>query len=128
MPSGHPAVQWDLQRETGDVVDLLQVEQASTRGQFWFKGKEYPVKRMFGESVEGPAETVADRLRTTWKDRQKYIRVLFLAGGGATVLAPAFLRRNMPVEILPDAQFANAKGFLSLAVRREAVSQKARPA
>jgi plasmid segregation protein ParM len=122
------AAQRELQQEVRDVVDLLQVEEAFARGRFWFKGKEYPVKQVFTDSVEGLAETVADRLRTTWKDRQKYIRVLFLAGGGATALAPAFLRRNMPVEILPDAQFANARGFLGLAARREAVSQKARPA
>lgn len=120
------AAQRELQQMTGDVIDILEVEQAFTRGKFWFKGKEYLVSTIFADCVEGLAETIADRLRVAWKDRQKYIRVLFLAGGGANALAPAFTRRQMPVQVVSDAQFANAKGFLSLAARKEAAERKAR--
>ena len=120
------AAQRVLQQETGDVIDLLQVEQAFARGKFWFRGKEHPVDTIFGDCVEGLAETIADRLRVAWKDRQKYIRTLFLAGGGAAILAPAFLRRKMPVHVLPDGQLANARGFLSLAARKEAAERKVR--
>jgi len=118
------AAQRELQQMTGDVIDLLEVERAVTRGKFWFKGREYPINSIVANCAEGLAETIADRLRVAWKDRQKYIRTLFLAGGGGSVLAPAFARREMPVEVLPDAQFANARGFLSLAARKEATAER----
>jgi plasmid segregation protein ParM len=120
------AAQRELQQMSGDVIDLLEVEQAVTRGKFWFKGREYPVNTVFADCVEDLAETIADRLRVVWKERQKYIRVLFLAGGGGSALAPAFGRRQMPVHVLPNGQFANARGFLSLAARKEAAERKVR--
>lgn len=122
------AVQKNLQEKAGDVIDLLEVERAVGQGKLWFKGREYPITDTVAECADGLAETIADRLRAVWKERQKYIRVLFLAGGGATALAPTFLRRKMPVVPVTDPQFANANGFLSLAARREVLLQKARTA
>jgi len=126
MNDVYVAAQRELQQMVGDVVDLMEVERAVTKGKFWFKGKEYPVQSIVSDCIEGLAETIADRLRIVWKDRQKYIRVLFLAGGGGSLLAPAFRRRRLPVQVLPDAQFANARGFLRLAGRKEASQRKVR--
>ncbi|MGB9866544.1 MAG: hypothetical protein ACPLPR_01350 [Bacillota bacterium] len=117
------AVQHRVQEIVGDVVDVLQVEQAMERGKLWFRGREYRLGELCEESAEVLAEAVAERLRMTWKDRGKYLRVLFLAGGGAKVLEGALSRRQFPVQLLPDAQFANARGFLNLAARREAAAQ-----
>jgi len=109
-------VQIALQEETGDVLDNLKVEEAVHRGKLWLKGKAYSVSGHLRTAKSVLARTIADRLQNAWRDRTKYIRMVLLAGGGASFLGDELRIPDTAVRVLPDAQFANTLGFLAATV------------
>ncbi len=63
------------------------------------------------------AKTISNRISAYWKNPQ-LIKTIFLAGGGA-ILLDEYLKEEYPQSyLIPDPQFANARGFYKLAVMR----------
>lgn len=109
-------VQIALQEETGDVLDNLKVEEAVNRGTMWLRGKAYDVGRHLSAAKSVLSRTITDRLQSAWRDQTKYIRTVLLAGGGAAFLQDTLRLEDTSLCVLPEAQFANALGFLAATV------------
>ncbi len=122
-------VQNEIQNETGRVIDLLKVEGAALSGRLWFMGREIDIAAKSEPLGKKVAENIADRLRLAWRDQRRFLRCLYVAGGGAETLARHLETGESPVECIPDPQYANARGFLGVATAKErkAVAAPVRP-
>ncbi|MCR4425009.1 MAG: ParM/StbA family protein [Firmicutes bacterium] len=112
-------VQSEIQGETGHVVDLLKVEGGVLTGRLWFMGREIDVAAKSERLGKRVAETIADRLMLAWRDQRRFLRCLYVAGGGAATLAHYLETGDSPVQCIPDPQYANARGFVCAAAVKE---------
>lgn len=119
MSDVYTSVQKALQQSIGDTIDILLIEKVISRGKLWYSGSEYDLGSYISSASDMLAHTITDRLSQVWRGNEKTIRMVFLAGGGANLLVKALKLHGLPVQILPNAQFANARGFLGMITRRE---------
>lgn len=109
----YEAVRTSLQRETGLMIPAGMVEQAlAGHGSLPIRGKEYPVQPLFVEAARAIASRIEADLRRAWADRIDFLGAILLAGGGGAALAPFLALPG--AQVVPDAVFANAHGFLVL--------------
>lgn len=107
------AVQDEIKREVGMAPNPEWVEEAVIRGiPLTFDRRKFDVPGMVAAKSAQLAELVASRVARRWSDCLKRLEVVFLAGGGATLVQGA-VSRLARCEVLPDSQFANAAGFLA---------------
>lgn len=77
------------------------------------KKRKINVKRLIEEAREQTGKAITQNILANWSEKINMVENIYLAGGGAK----EFEFKDLCGEILPDACFANALGFLELAKR-----------
>jgi plasmid segregation protein ParM len=80
-------------------------------GQIWFRGEKVDLSETLKEKRRVVARAIVDGVMAAWGDRADFVRQVYLAGGGVLEL-PELANMLKGSSIVPDAQFANALGFL----------------
>lgn len=111
----HRAVQMALVGITKAEVDPAEVETAIKGGAIWYGGNMYDVAKIAEEARHEVARAIKDRVTLAWGPKAKYFAAVYLAGGGAEELKPHLADYHPAQVIVPEAQFANALGFLKVA-------------
>jgi hypothetical protein len=60
-------------------------------------------------------------IRRRWRDHEKKLKVVYLAGGGASIIREG-VSEFANCEIIRNAQFANAKGYLQKGILMNGLS------
>ncbi|MBM7854926.1 plasmid segregation protein ParM [Desulfohalotomaculum tongense] len=115
----HEAISAEYQTRTGTPLAAVDVHQLiNNKGKIFFYGNEIDLSDALKKIKDAVAVNIIDQVMARLGDRAAFVRRAYLAGGGADAL-PA-LKNIFPVtQILPDPQWANAKGFLSVVRRLE---------
>ncbi len=113
----HEAISAEYQTRTGTPLAAVDVHQIiNNKGKIFFYGNEIDISDELKKIKDAVAVNIIDQVMARLGDRAAFIRRAYLAGGGAEVL-PA-LKNIFPVtQIIPDPQWANAEGFLSVVKR-----------
>ncbi len=75
------------------------------------RGQEIAVGADIRTAYARLGQSLAAKLQTVWAPVLPRLRALYLAGGGVIAMPPTV--GEMPVRIVPDAQWANAQGYLA---------------
>lgn len=110
----HEAISAEYQTRTGTPLAAVDVHRLiNNKGKIFFYGNEIDLSDELKKIKDAVAVNITDQVMARLGDRAAFIRRAYLAGGGAEAL-PA-LKNIFPVtQIIPDPQWANAKGFLSV--------------
>jgi plasmid segregation protein ParM len=110
------AVQRQIEADSGRVVGAVTVDAAlHGSGVLCVWGTEYRVSEMAWEARREAARAIADHLELHWGDALGLMRRVYFAGGGAADLWEHLRRIHPAAQLVPDGQFANARGFLAVA-------------
>lgn len=107
----HEAVAQEIRKATGAQLDPTRMATLLETGTLWFRGQEYDLTPIISRARAGVAQAIADRVLTTLGDRGDFVRRTYLAGGGAAAL-PELAGMLPGAEVVPEAQWANALGYL----------------
>ena len=102
----------------GVKLDVLDIDTVIRNGSIFYAGKDYDLKEVIAGAKADIAGAVLDRLKEAWGQKTNFLRVLFLAGGGAVELKERFKGFHGDVRLLRDPQFGNARGFLRVITPR----------
>jgi len=119
MSDVYKAVQGVVRDETGESIDILQVENYALKGEMWFMGRRHDLRGIVRDAGMSLAQSIVDRLNLSWRDKKKFLRRLYVAGGGAMLVGPYLDTGDCPVEVVAAPQFANARGYLAVAAKKE---------
>lgn len=104
-----------FREKTGDRLSKNRIEQIIRDKVVYYNGQELDMTKEIALAHQHVAKTIADEVMVLWKEEKNSIFSVYLAGGGAIALH-SFLKNLHPrVKVAPDAQFANAEGFLKFA-------------
>jgi len=107
----HQALAEEFIKLTGTRLPAVYTEQVLRTGRVWFRGRELDLSQYLTKARKVIARSIADRILAAWGDRADFVGRVYLAGGG--VLELPELQKMLPGSVvIPDAQFANALGFL----------------
>lgn len=95
--------------DTGDFITILN------KGSIYFKGKYIDFTEEITALKKELAKLIEKRIYTSLKGILDKVMVIFVAGGGGADLYPYLKDVHTNVELVKDAQFANALGFLKVA-------------
>jgi len=98
----------------GARLDMLDMGSVINNGCIFYAGKDYDLRAVIAEAERDVAAAVLDRLKEAWGQKTNFLRVLFLAGGGATRLEKHFRDFHGDVRVIRDPQFGNALGYLRI--------------
>jgi plasmid segregation protein ParM len=99
------------QARTGAPVNPARLPEILRVGRFIFRGTEVDFHREAEAARQAVAQVIVDRVLAELGDRADEISRFYLAGGGAETLPE--LEKMLPgAAKLPEAQWANALGFL----------------
>ncbi|MQL52764.1 hypothetical protein GFC01_10920 [Desulfofundulus thermobenzoicus] len=105
------AVAESFKNKTGTLLPHAQALEAMRTGYVWYRGERIELTGEIEKAKKQTARAIADEVFKLWGSRGEFVRKVYLAGGGAEALP--LLRELFPAaQILPDAQWANARGFL----------------
>ncbi len=90
-----------------DAAELLQ-------GQVYVNGNAVNLQSYREPLLRQLADTVASHVLSKLRGRASKLRGVVLVGGGGVELSAWFGLEGLPVRVAPDAQFANALGYLKL--------------
>jgi plasmid segregation protein ParM len=100
------------QAKTGAPANPARLPEMLRAGRFVFRGAEVDFRREAAAARGAVARTVADRVLAHLGDRADEVACFYLAGGGTEALPELAEMFPGAVIKLPEAQWANAKGFL----------------
>ncbi|MGQ9825658.1 MAG: ParM/StbA family protein [Desulfotomaculales bacterium] len=99
------------QAKTGAPANPARLPEILRNSKAYFQGREYDFSSEARNAREAVAQTIADHLLANLVVRADEVAKFYLAGGGAEALPE--LEKMLPGAIkLPEAQWANALGFL----------------
>lgn len=102
------------QAKTGAPVNPARLPEILRNGKAYFRGKEYDFSSEAKNAREAVSQTIVDHLLANLGNRADEVGRFYLAGGGAEALPE--LEKLLPGALkLPEAQWANAVGFLKVA-------------
>lgn len=105
------AVEECFKSKTGASLPHAQTLEAARTGYVWYRGEKIDLAGDIEKAKKQTARAIADEVLKLWGSRGEFVRKVYLAGGGAEALPP--LQEHFPAaQILPEAQWANATGFL----------------
>jgi len=107
----HKAVSEEFLKRTGIRLPANYTGQVMRDGQIWFRGEKVDLSQTLKEKRRVVARAIVDGVMAAWGDRADFVRQIYLAGGGVLEL-PELTNMLQGSSIVPDAQFANALGFL----------------
>lgn len=103
----------EFQALTGSPISPVRViEIVRGNGIVIFNGKEYDFRSIIKNIKSGVARSIFDQVQATLGERFNFLNKIYLAGGGTLALP---LADFFPGSIsIPEPQWANAQGFLSI--------------
>lgn len=109
----YESVRAGLEKVTGVMIPPELVEQAlNNEGKLTVRGREHDLRPLYTQALRDLAYHVEQCVRHVWTDRIEFLGPIILAGGGGVALSPFF---QLPgLELMPDAEYANARGYLEL--------------
>lgn len=111
----HEAVAAEFEVKTGAPIDLNTAASLADAGKTTFRGKEIDLTTAIKAARETTARAITDRVLAALGPKGDFITKFYLAGGGALTLTE--LKDMFPAgqaQVIPDPQWANAEGFLTL--------------
>lgn len=105
------AVAEGFENKTGASLPHAQALEAMRTGYVWYRGQKINLVGEIEKAKRQTARAIADEVFKLWGSRGEFVRKVYLAGGGAEAL-PLLQELFPAAQILPDAQWANAIGFL----------------
>lgn len=104
-----------FQRSTGKPLSLTDAQILWARKQVAFAGSRMNIEPLAEEARKAAGNSIAEAVRAAWSERIDFVDQVLLAGGGALEFFPILLSQFFDVQLIPDAQFANALGFYKMA-------------
>lgn len=101
--------------KTGSNIDTADFITILNKGSIYFKGKYIDFSEEITALKKELAKLIEKRIYTSLKGIFDKVMVIFVAGGGGSDLYPYLKDVHTNVELVKDAQFANALGFLKVA-------------
>lgn len=102
-----------VEHETGETVDLPDIEKAVSRHSITYNGRDIDLSATIARAHQTLAKEIRDKIAVEWPKRKFYKEVL-LAGGGVASLLPYLKDLHQAVEMVDDPQMANAFGYMAL--------------
>jgi plasmid segregation protein ParM len=100
---------------TGVPLMPLRLREADNTGKMFFYGKEIDLSETLVNARKDVAVRIKDQVTAQLGDRAAFVRRVYLGGGGHAL---PLLSNIFPVAtILPDAQWANALGYLRAVIQ-----------
>lgn len=115
-------IQDEIKNATGFTANLEQIEQALIKQRpLFYDRREYDVADMAAGQEKSLKSFIVSNVKRRWRDKQKELKKVYLAGGGAFILQSG-IAEFADCEVMHNAQFANARGYLikGLAVQESA--------
>ncbi len=104
----------EFQSRTGMPLAIVRVPGIiEDNGMCTFYGKEMNFRQVIEKAQTETARIIADQVQASLGDRLAFIKKIYLTGGGVEML-PSLSMNFAGAEILPNPQWANADGFLSI--------------
>ncbi|MHB1418252.1 MAG: ParM/StbA family protein [Bacillota bacterium] len=111
-------------KKTGRRINTLQADEIIKNRIITFAGQEWDFTQEIEYAYETVARNIIDRVRQIWGDQSDFIQTVFIAGGGAIALGPYLRSLHHNLQVAPDAQTANAKGFFLVTKAAERMNAK----
>lgn len=102
-------------QKTGIPLSLPNIQGMWKRDRLTVRGREVDVAGMKQKAREMSVSAIADGLQNSWAEKIDFIDRLIFCGGGAVEFAEGLKQYFPNMQLIPDAQFANASGFLKMA-------------
>jgi len=93
------------------VSSLLQ-----SKGLITYEGSTLDLSNKYREARKAVSETIAREVLNVWANYRKNMKVTYIAGGGALLLGDLLEKHFPSPSIVEDPVFANARGFMTLAL------------
>lgn len=115
-------IQDEIKSELGFAPDLEEIEQSLIKEtKLHFNKKEYDVSQLAVKQKKALETLLVANIRRRWRDHEKKLKVVYLAGGGASIIQEG-ISEFANCEIIRNAQFANAKGYLQKGILMNGLS------
>jgi plasmid segregation protein ParM len=116
MSEVYRLVNEELHKQYRIEANDFQLESIVRTGVLSVKGKKYNVAELVSWAKDNVAMAIVNHLNTVWI-KQWEIDVVYLTAGGGIALHP-YMRKYMPdLQLVPDAQFSNVRGYYKKAIR-----------
>lgn len=104
-----------FQGNTGKPLSLSDAQVLWGKKQVSFAGSKMNVEPMAEEARKSAGDSIIEAVRAAWSEKIDFVDQILLAGGGAVEFFPVLSGRFFDVQLIPEAQFANAVGFYKMA-------------
>ena len=117
-------VRQSLTEQAGVLIPEGAVEDALSHygGRLYLQGREVDAAARVEEGMRHLAAEVAEEVRRAWGDRLALLGAVLVCGGGGQALAPHLAEVHPLVQLLPEALYANALGYLAMVGAAPAVT------
>lgn len=119
MNEMHRLITHAFKKKTGKRIDPMMVDELINNKVISFGGREIDFSAEIDMAYRAIARSIMDSVRQIWGDMSDFIEVVFITGGGAIALKKHLHQLHHHLQVAPDAQFANARGFLAVAEAAE---------
>jgi plasmid segregation protein ParM len=106
------------QKTGGSKLDMVDLIALSRKGRIFHLNGYLDITDDIAAVHAEIAKAIQNRIRSVWGDKINLFNTIFISGGGGIDLFPLFKPFHPRVALIPDAQMANAKGFLQVAQRK----------
>lgn len=103
-----------FQRKTGKPLSLADAQVLWAKKQVSFAGSKVNVEPMVEGARKAAGDSIVETVRAAWSEKIDFIDQVLLAGGGAVEFMSVLSGGFFDVQLIPDAQFANAIGFYKM--------------
>lgn len=104
---------------TGRRLDQARAGRLIEEGGMYLGGQFIELRDQISQAKEALTGLIMDKVRLVWRDYADLIWRVYLVGGGCVYLADALQDLHPATNLVEEAQFANAQGFLAVARQRE---------
>lgn len=103
-----------LQRKCGVSYDTNFLMDIENKNSVMVRGRKVDITQIKEESLTYIAGMIADEILRKFQKKLDILSGIYITGGGAEILYNKLKHVYENVKIMPDNQFANAKGYLKL--------------
>lgn len=112
--TAHQRIAAALERDYRQKMPFKIVEQVLCSGVFHANGEPISYHAMVDEALQPLRSATLNLMSEKWQ-RGATVDVIYLAGGGAYLVSDEIITAYPQAQIVPDAQIANARGYLNYA-------------
>jgi plasmid segregation protein ParM len=103
-----------LERDYREKMPFKIVEEVLRTGVFYANGQPVDYRDVVEEALTPLRSATLNLLSEKWQ-RGTIVDVIYLSGGGAELVYPDVAEAYPQTQLVPDAQIANARGYLNYA-------------